>query len=239
MPSPKTLAAVSALLAVAWSAPALASCARRTAKQYVDEAELVFLGRAGPIKVRGKQSFQPITVLHVVKGKPGKVFTRVRDAGVRMPNDRVYKDGEIALFFVNKGSIDLCSGNFTLEAQMDDMATFLAQGGNRAGLAPDVAAVQRVVQELLVPYLHERPRVPVTFPPLDGKRFRQGKSALFFVSARRKDAIELRKAVRHGQLILIQGIYHLEGFVFRALLMADRAGKLEVLHKAGWERTSR
>jgi len=238
VPNRLPLVALALGLCASWSTPALASCARRTAKQYVDGAELVFLGRAGPIKVRGKKSHQPIAVLHVIKGKPGKVFTRVRDAGERMPNDRLYKDGEVALFFVNKGSIDLCSGNFPLEGQMDDMATFLALGRDR-GARPDVAAVQRVVRELLVPYLHDRPAVPVTYPPLAGKRFQQGKTTLTFVTARRKDAIELRKAARHGQVILIEGVYHLEGFVFRALLLADRAGKLEVLHQAGWERRSR
>jgi hypothetical protein len=221
--------------------PAGASCASRTAKQYVDQADLVFLGRAGPIKVKGKRSYQPISVLQVLKGKPGKVFTRVRMANVAMPNDRVYKAGEVALFFVNKGEVDLCSGNFPIGAQMERMAEYLELGRGRAG-ALTVAMVQRVVTELLVPYLHDRPRVPITYRPLAGKSFNRGKSALFFVKSRRKDAVEITRAVSRGRAHLIEGFYHLEGFGFRALLLSGagkRRSKIEVLHKSGWERRSR
>ena len=229
---------VALIASVAWTPEAGASCAPRSAKQYVDAAELVFLGRAGPLKVKGKHSYQPMRVLHVIKGKPGAVFIRVRMAGVKMPNDRVYKAGEVALFFANKGEVDLCSGNFPLGAQMERMADYLKLGRGRSG-AVDAAAVQRVVKELLLPYLHERKQIPITLGRLAGKRFSQGKSTLLFVKARRKDAIEITRAVRHGRVLLIEGVYHLEGFVFRALLLAGEGkhgGKLEVLFKAGWER---
>jgi hypothetical protein len=223
------------------SSAARASCAQHTAKQYVDEAELVFLGRAGPLKIKGKRSYQPMRVLHVLKGKPGKVFVRVRMAGVQMPNDRLYKVGEVALIFANKGEVDLCSGNFPLGGQMERMAAYLKLGRGKAG-TPDAAAVQRVVKELLLPYLHDRKQIPITFGKLAGKRFVQGKSSLFFVKARRKDAIEITQAVRRGRVQLIEGVYHLEGFVFRALLLSGegkRRGKLEVLFTSGWERKSR
>jgi hypothetical protein len=99
--------------------------------------------------------------------------------------------------------------------------------------------VQRVVKELLVPYLHDRPRVPITYRRLAGKSFKQGKSTLTFVKARRKDAIEITRAVSRGRAHLIEGLYHLEGFGFRALLLTGtgkRKHKIEVLYKSGWER---
>ena len=202
--------ALAALVAsVAWAGRARASCAQHTAKQYMDEAQLVFLGRAGLIKIKGKRSYQPISVLHVLKGKPGKVFTRVRMAGVALPNDRVYKAGEVALFFVHKGEVDLCSGNFPVGAQMTRMGEYLKLGRGRAG-RPGVAVVERVVKELLVPYLHDRARVPITHAPLVGKTFKQGKSTLFFTKARRKDAIEIKRSVGRGRVQLIEGVYHLE-----------------------------
>ena len=111
------------------SAPvAHASCVKRTAAQYVKDADLVFIGRAGPLKIRGKESTQGIRVLHRIKGKPGKVFTRVRPAGMPIPNDRVYAEGEVALFFVRKGNIDLCAGNFQLAAQMPFIGEVLGHG---------------------------------------------------------------------------------------------------------------
>lgn len=233
-------AALTALAILASTTAARASCAPHSAKQYVDEAQHVFLGRAGALKIKGKRSYQPITVLHVLKGKPGKVFTRVR-INVPMPNDRRYKAGEVALFFVYKGEVALCSGNFPLGAQMDRMAAYFKLGRGRA-TTPDAAAVQRVVKELLLPYLHQRKQIPITFGKLAGKRFSQGKSELFFVKARRKDAIEITVGTRRGRVQLIEGIYHLEGFVFRALLLTGvgkRKGKLEVLHTSGWERKTR
>ena len=232
--APRCLAALTLLAALAaWPRPARASCAPRTPAQYVKQARHVFLGRAGPVTVKGTSSRQPITVLHVIRGKPGRVFTRVRKAGVTIPNDRVIEKGEVALFFVNKGQIHLCSGNFPLALQMRHMATYLALGRGKAGEVGQ-AAIQRVVRALLLPYLHDRARIPVTFKPLAGKRFRQWKSELVFVGARRKDAIEI-EAQRRGKLILVSGVYHLEGFHFHALLMSRGKGKLELLYRAGWE----
>jgi hypothetical protein len=221
-------------LVLAWNPAARASCAPHTAAQYFKQAELVFLGRAGKISIKGKLSRQPITVLLALKGKPGRVFTRVRVAGVQIPNDRVYKRGEVALFFATKGEVDLCSGNFPLGAQMREMGTYLKLGRRRTG-RPPLAAFRLVVDRLLRPYLHKRPTVPVAYPPLAGQRLRQGATTLPFVRGARKGAVRVDQAVSAGGVHVISGFYPTEGFAFQALLR-EAGGKLEVLHASGWER---
>ncbi len=217
------------LAAVTGSSPARASCAPRTPRHYFQQAQLVFVGRAGATQVRGGRSRQTIQVLHALKGNPGEVFLRVRPAGVKAPNQRDYAPGEVALFFVNRGEVALCAGNFPLAAQMDQMDQYLALQSGRAD-SPPLAVFARVVQQLLQPYLHARPHIPVTHRALAGQALTEGKSKLTFVRERRKDAVEITQALSRGRLHLITGRYPVEGLLFRALLLSGQGeGKDQVV----------
>jgi hypothetical protein len=226
-------AVLAALAALAPDPAAACSCKQQPPSAYLKQADVVFLGRAGKVIEKSGKRLQPFTVLLPIKGVPGKTFTQVRPK-VRPPCDRSYTPGEVAVVFAHKGNIDLCAGNFPMEAQLPHLDTYL--GGGKKAAAVDLAALRFALETMLRPYLHDRPRVPVAYAPLAGKKLRIGKTTLPVVRKRGgKSMIHVSRAVSAGDVRLVSGSYGTEGFWFDLLLL-KRGATFEVLDKHGAER---
>lgn len=224
---------LAALAAMAPEPATACSCKQQPPSAYLKQADVVFLGRAGKSIEKGGKKIQPFTVLHAIKGAPGKTFTQVRPA-VKPPCDRSYTPGEVAVVFAHKGNIDLCSGNFPMEAQIPHLDTYL--GGGKKTAAIDLAALRFALETMLRPYLHDRPKVPVVYAPLGGRQLRIGKTTLPVVRKRAgKSMIHISRAVSAGDVRLVSGSYGTEGFWFDLLLL-KRGAAFEVLDKRGAER---
>ena len=225
------------LLTAAPRTPDACSCLGQPPERHVEQAQHVFLARAGKLSRRGKRTRQPLTVLHTLKGKPGKVYPLSRPAGPRSTCDRSFKEGEVALVFVTRGSVSICGGNYDLEAvQLKQMDRYL-KAGRQKTTAPGAAAIGQGLAAALKGYLHGRPRVPVTLGRLHGKKARIGKTELYFTRKRLKHSAELHAALRAGPLLYLAGRYNVEGYDFRVLLLRKpgKAGTFETLARWGAE----
>lgn len=212
------------------------SCVGRSPAEYVAGADLVFFARAGKERAVRGRGIQPLEVLHALKGRPGKVFALSRPKGALSTCDRTFRAGEVALVFITKGGASVCDGNYDLKAVHLAQLAELLKAGRPAPSPPDLAALRAALGTALGAYLHERPRVPVTWAPLAGRVAQVGKTTLDFVANRLKHAVELRQALRAGPLTFVEGFYGLEGFAFRVLLREAGRGSFETLALWGAER---
>lgn len=234
-------AAIAAMSSTAIDTARACSCVRPSAPAaYIDKADQVFFAKAQAPRhaKRSDKVVQSLDVLHALKGRPGKVFRLVRDAGQRSTCDRRFRKGEVALVFVVHGRVGLCAGNLPLARHRRHLAEFLARSGpgSYKPSKPTLEAFRRTFELLLAPYLHARPDVPVIYPPGDGRSIKIGKTKLSFV--RRADprrAVEITDAVRHGPIHLISGRYRREGYAFTALLYR-KGRRFEVLYRWAAER---
>lgn len=241
------LSGLFALLGRPIAAPAC-SCVRSSAARYLEQAELVFLGRAEQKTIRGDLSVQPFTVLHLIKGRAAPVFERALKEGAVPPCHIEYPKGAIAVIFSTKGTVDPCAGNYELEAQLTDLGTYLAYPKDalpvKSAAPPEAAAFAAAFGATLAPYLHDRPIVQVGFAPLAGTTITVGKTRLSFVpKASSKKHVQITRALVAGNVRLVSGSYGAEGYSFDVLLLKRDAqpgdnppSPFEVLKAFGRER---
>jgi hypothetical protein len=217
---------------------AACSCVFVSAGRYLEEADLVFLGRAGKKTVRGDLTVQPFAILHLIKGQ-AKTFERALKTGVIPPCHMEYAPGDVAVIFAHKGSVDLCSGNFNLEAQLPHLGTYLSHregkpaairglhvpvhGATSAigGSSPEAAALEAALRAALGRFLHDRPVVEVGYFPRAGSTLNVGKTRLPVVKKEvGKKGVRISRALVAGAVRLVTGRYDAEGVSFDVLLLA-------------------
>lgn len=227
-----SLAALVALLAPARKAEAC-SCVLRSPEQYVEASDLVFFARAQKASTVGKDEVQPLTVLHSLKGRPGKEYKLTRPGRVMTPCSRIFLPGEVALVFIKNGGASICDGNYDLAAvQLEKTADYLNLG-KPAPTTPDLPGVREALIAGLGPHLNVRSITPVNYAPLAEAQVQAGKTTFHFVRGRLKHAVDMHHALRAGPLVFAKGRYGLVGYNFSVLLLHLGESKYEVLAAKG------
>jgi len=218
---PVTLACVGSILGLPVRSGAC-TCIGATARDYFDRADLVFLGRAMGVRVKGKHSEQTLVVIHALKGLAGRRVVLRTEAGVINTCLRHFGRGEVALVFVKQGRAGICGGNYDLSVQMQKMPEYLRlAGAASSGATPEVltAAIQRAI-------VSTRPgeTLSVRYPPLAGSsapglRFSQGKAD-----------VVIHESLSRGPVHYLSGAHLARARLFSALVLLHPRGRVDPLH---------
>lgn len=210
------LALVSAPLVLVDTAEAC-SCVPRTLAEHAKTETRVVLARAGKQVKTGDALKQTFTVLATFKGPAQTTF--VLDRRATPPCKADYAENEIAILFSSDTQLDPCHGNLPLASQANQLSSILAATGTKQTDAT-APAVEAAVRELSK-FLHDRPQIPVRYPPLAGQAFTIGKSKLTFAKLAATDDIELSNAFTAGTAAVVQGRYKREGVRFLIVLYLE------------------
>lgn len=214
-----TLGLLAGLLALAVPRPAGAcSCVRLGADADMRNADLVFLGRAGQRVTRGELEDQAITVLHALKGKPGRSFLLRRRAGLISTCDRHFDPGEVALVFVRQGAVGVCAGNYALEVQARSLPEYFALAEVKPTPAP-LLAIEVAVGRGLGDELKGVAEVPVLDAARAGTVGHVGSARLVFAKEiPGTNGLSLRAAQSHGPVHHVAGEWYQTGTKFETVL---------------------
>ena len=140
-----------------FSTPAEAcSCIAKTQQQYFDQATDVFVGKANGVH-KGKYVVDKLEVLTVLKGDPIKPFPVFNTEAC----DRTFFPYEIAIVFFHNNKVSICSGNYSLPNQLAGLIDLLKAA--KAKQVPSKKVATSALQEVLLPYLHDRKKLFVTY----------------------------------------------------------------------------
>lgn len=238
------VATMLALVQLGLSGARAAACRYQplTATQQLEQADQVFLGRAGPVTIAAQRATQAFDVLHAIKGELGRRFVRA----YAWPSNTcatVYEPGQLGIVFVQDGLVRVPAGNLPIEAQLPKLDVFLRWGQTtrRGKQAPVELEVFRIaLTQALSAYLHRRPRIELLFGQLAGQELTLGRTSLPFVKrATGRNVVRITRALSVGPVRLVSGAYSLEGYVFDALLRQTEAGRFQLLGHWGRERHGR
>jgi hypothetical protein len=210
-------------LALAAPSPADAcSCVRSGADAEMRNADLVFLGRAGPRVTRAGLEDQTITVLHALKGKPGATFLLRRTAGATSTCDRHFDAGEVAVVFAHQGRVGVCAGNYALEVQAPRLPEYFALAAVKPTRAP-LPAIEAAIARGLGDELKGMAEVPVLDAALAGTVGHVGATRLVFAKEiPGTNGLSLRAAQSSGPVHHVAGEWYQTGTKLEVLLHGAR-----------------
>jgi hypothetical protein len=196
----------------------------------------VILAKAIAESKTGSPILLDFEVLATLKGNPSKTFrwSRVDKNPLCGPG---FKIGEVSLLFVTDGDLRLCTGNFGMDAQAANFPEYLKLTKQKTS-APSLADMQALLGTALKGYIHKRKKIYTNFPALKGSTAKVGGTSFPMVQGtkrRAKKSVQVRSALRYGDIVYLNGNYSAEGLWFRILLRDKGKDGYEVLHHTSIE----
>ncbi len=211
------------------------SCGRASFAMHVKNADRVFLAKVGASTRTQTGHETQLKILLTIKGGKTKSFrwTRKEKAPLCGPS---FVEGGVNVVFVKKGVLELCAGNFGMNAQMVGFPSVLRAGKIKTN-SVSVDPMRFALSKALKGFLHHRKRIAVHYTPLRGKKITLGDSTLRFIPSvglkkGKAKAVIVDQAIQtqEGKTVFsfISGRYPLEGLRFHVLLQENTKG-LEIL----------
>ncbi len=211
-------------------------CVGKKPAAYIQGAERVVLAKAVAESKSGSPILIDFEVLATLKGTPSKTFrwTRSEKNPLCGPGFTI---GQVSLLFVVGGDLQLCTGNFGMDAQAANFPEYLKLTKQKTS-APTLADMEALLGTALKGYMHKRKRIYTSYPALKGSTAVVGETSFPIVRAtkkRAKTSVIVRSALRYGDIVYLNGNYPVEGLWFRLLLRDLGSGRYEVLHHTSIE----
>jgi hypothetical protein len=202
-------------------------CVGRSFAEHAKTEKRVFLARAGKqIKSTTGALEQPFTILATLKGPDEKTFTWKRSGP--SPCEPTYAENDLALIFSTDGEVDLCHGNMSWPAQLEEFGA-IVNATKTPRKAADAIVLAFALRAAVAKFLHDRPRIGVKHAALAGKSFTIDKSKLVYEKTANKDSIVIAEAFAAGKLAYVRGGYKREGVVFEMLMLLGDDGSWTML----------
>ena len=205
-----------------FSTPAEACrCVDKTQQQYFAQATDVFLARATGINTKTYLVDQ-LDVVITLKGNPVKPFPIPN----KEPCARRFYPNEISIVFFHNNEINICSGNETLPNQLNGLIDLLKAA--KATEVPPITVAKSALQQVLLPYLHDRKELFVSYGQASKESVVFSKTAVNFVDAidgLPSDGVVELEGLQYDNFHVVSGSFAAEGIQF-VVAFIEEEGKL-------------